>query len=316
MAYADGSFDRVAYYLELDHPTLGSQFAYVSMDAFTNQADQLGVPKAITNPANAIQQFLSNMNVISDVPGVVNGTGITTGNIEFWGTNYSPTNSLPVPGANGGTFDFGDQPTSGGHGSMQIHNYGAGQTIFAFNNWNSSTPALGIGNNPSGNPDWTFRNISNEYNVKNLWVLAEIAGAALTEVTPGSGGSIDFGLEVGANQPQTIPGAVVLQNTGVTNSLIDVSAYSITGADPGLFDVTGFTPTLLQAGFDDTAAFDVTFLGANQIGNYSALLTFLTSQGDVSYGLSAFVVPEPAGLVLLGLGTVLLLPLRRRRRRG
>ena len=33
---------------------------------------------------------------------------------------------------------------------MQIHNYGAGETVFAFNEWNRNlTSDLGIGNAPS-----------------------------------------------------------------------------------------------------------------------------------------------------------------------
>lgn len=40
---------------------------------------------------------------------------------------------------------------------MQIHNFGARQTIFAYNNFSAGGNAdIGIGNQPSGNPDWTF----------------------------------------------------------------------------------------------------------------------------------------------------------------
>ncbi|MFC1805580.1 PEP-CTERM sorting domain-containing protein [Planctomycetota bacterium] len=315
-AYVDGSFDRVAYYLELDSPAFGQQFAYVSTDAFTTQADRLGVPKS-----DLFQQFLSNMNVVSNVAGVVNGEGITTGNIEFWGTNYSGANGLPVPGASNTLHDFGDTPVSSGtYGSMQIHNHGAAQTIFAYNHWSGSPPDLGIGNDPNttrGNyrPDWTFAfqtsgHGANQYTVKNLWVLAHIAGAQLT-ATPPSGSLLDFGDGLDANTLFTLPGAVTLQNTGTTNSIIDILGYAVTGPDAGLFDVSNFTPALLQAGFSDTIQYDVDFLGST-MGAYSALLTFTTSEGNVTYGLAADVIPEPATLSLLGLGGLFLL--RRRKR--
>jgi hypothetical protein len=308
-AYPDGSFGRVAYYLELDHPTFGPQFVYVSMDPFAADADQLGVPKAITNTANAIEQLLGNMNVISDVTGVVNGTGIGTGNIEFWGTNYTGAANDGIGGA--GSYDFDDTPTPGGHGSMQIHNYGAGQTIFAYNNWNSGSPALGIGNSPSGNPDWTFNNISNNYTTKHLWVLAEIDGASLDT---NFGTEVDFGVELQPFETATI--AAELQNIGVTNSIIDVYNYSITGADPGFFALSGFAPTLLQAGWGDTMGFDVEFLGGLN-RSYSAQLTFTDHGGNTvaTYDLAAFVVPEPGTLLVWSLLATLGITLGWRRRR-
>ena len=59
----------------------------------------------------------------------------------------------------------GGSNTGAGHASMQIHNYGAGQTLFGYSAWGAvRTSELGIGNQPSGNPDWTFNtaNISSD----------------------------------------------------------------------------------------------------------------------------------------------------------
>ena len=309
--YPDSSFDRVAYYLELQHPTYGSQFVYVSVDPFTAQANQLGVPQGT---AYWFQQFLSNMNVISDVGSIVNGTGITTGNIEFWGYNYSAGNALPVPGASGSTYDFGDtRSTSGNYGSMQIHNYAAAQTLFAYNHWNTGTPCLGIGNNPvgGGNPDWTFNETANLYTVKNLWVLAHIAGALLQD-TPGTGSLLDFGHDLFPYTPVTLVGGVTLENIGTTNSIIDVTGYDITGPDAAYFDVTNFTLALLQADYADTVQYDVEFFGGG-LGRYSALLTFYTSEGNVTYDLSARAMPEPTTCVILLMGMA---ACARRRRRA
>lgn len=93
------------------------------------------------------------------------------------------------------TYDFGDggAGTSAGHGSMQIHNYGAAQTLFAYNAWGTSQgySALGIGNQPSGNPDWTFNtaNIAS-FVSRTLQVLVRQLSAnnlSATGVTDSSG---------------------------------------------------------------------------------------------------------------------------------
>ena len=58
---------------------------------------------------------------------------------------------------------------------MQIHS--GGQTLFAFNRWNSNDVAdLGIGNQPDvgqekWHPDWTFANNANKYTLKSMKIL-------------------------------------------------------------------------------------------------------------------------------------------------
>jgi len=176
-----GGIDRIAYYLELDSSAYGSQWIWVSVDAFTQDLTLIGVPGLSTGIL--WQQYLSNMNVQSNVGSIVTGTGITTGNIEFWPYNYQPDNDAGVPGASSTAFDFGDWNSSANtYGSMQIHNYGAGQTLFAFNAYNGYNGGeLGIGNQVggSGNPDWTFAGNAGSYTVRSLeiWVLP-------TEVVP------------------------------------------------------------------------------------------------------------------------------------
>lgn len=128
------------------------------------------------------------MTVISNVAGVATGTSITTGNIEFWPSDYNATNAANVPNASATAFDFGDggataTPGNNGHGSFQIHNYdidGAGpgtvgQTIMAISDWGGNTPAgnieIGIGNNLSGNPDYTLVDTGQNYTVRNVYVF-------------------------------------------------------------------------------------------------------------------------------------------------
>jgi sialate O-acetylesterase len=142
------------------------------MDAFTDALGKIGVPTAQSGAH--FQQNVANMNVYSNVKGVVNGTGLAGGNIEFWPNNYGPGNGANVPNASGQVWDFGDEPagTADGYGSMQVHNHDAKQTVFAVNHWKEGNRAdVGIGNQPTGNPDWTFAANAGSYQTKRLRVL-------------------------------------------------------------------------------------------------------------------------------------------------
>lgn len=177
--FGEQGFDRVAYLLELN-----GNWAYASFDAVTNAIGKIGIPTLTLWPA-AVQQKLTNLNVASNVAGIVTGTNLTGGNIEFWGGNYSAANALNITGASATFFDFGDTMTTGTYGSLQIHNAEAAQTIFAYNNWGAATGAndFGIGNNPAGgsptsvNPqlDWTFANNGASFTTRNLYVLVRPA---------------------------------------------------------------------------------------------------------------------------------------------
>ena len=172
--FALGSFDRIAYYMTLQAANGQLAYAYVSMDAFTNDASKIGVPTAASGAF--FQQDVSNMNVVSNVAGVVNGTGISTGSIEFWHTDYGTANSAGVIGANNNLYDFGDQPVNNNnYGSMQINNYGAAQTILAYNNFggDGGIGDVGFGNQIGGQPDWTFAHNADSFTIKNIDVLVE-----------------------------------------------------------------------------------------------------------------------------------------------
>ena len=170
-----GPFDRLAYFLELQKPHEPMQYVYVSMDALTKDLAKIGVPAYATK--TRLQQKVANMNVISNVVGVATGSALTGGNIEFWASSYGPVNSAKVPNASSSVWDFGDQPSppGDGYGCMQVHNYGAKQTIFALNNWKHGANAdLGIGNSAGKTRDWTFTGNAQTYTVKRLRILVRV----------------------------------------------------------------------------------------------------------------------------------------------
>jgi sialate O-acetylesterase len=114
------------------------------------------------------------MNIVSNVKGVRTGSGLGGGNVEFWPNNYGPANGAKVPNASSEVYDFGDDPAepADGYGSMQIHNHDAKQTIFAFNHWTAGDKAdVGIGNQATGNSDWTFAANAGSFPVRRLRVL-------------------------------------------------------------------------------------------------------------------------------------------------
>ena len=165
-------FDRIAYFLELQGANEKTEYLYVSMDAFTDALNKIGVP-TLASGAH-FQRNVADMDVFSNVKGIKTGTSLRGGNIEFWPNNYGAANSAKVPNASSQVYDFGDEPAdpANGYGSMQVHNHAAKQTLFALNHWSEASRAdVGIGNQSTGNPDWTFAGNAGAYKVKRLRVL-------------------------------------------------------------------------------------------------------------------------------------------------
>lgn len=167
-----GEFDRIGYLVELTTSGGEDQKLFVSMNAFTKDASKIAVPTVASGAK--FQQPIESLDVYSTVTGITPGTGISTGNIEFWPSNYGPQNEVGVSGASGRVFDFGDSPgpPNLGYGCMQIHNAAAKQTLLAINNWKAAASAdIGIGNSPGDNPDWTFSGSANSYSQKRLRIF-------------------------------------------------------------------------------------------------------------------------------------------------
>ena len=168
-----GAFTRVAYVLQLQQ---GESIRYVcaAMDAFTGDAKALGIPHAKSGIRH--QTKVANLTVRSNVDGIPALDNSDAGNIEFWGSNYGPPNTLGLPAANASKYDFDDQPADGvGYGSMQIHAWKNKVTLLAYNNFNGGSSCdIGIGNNTAGeHPDYTFMGNGGQYEVRRLTVLVK-----------------------------------------------------------------------------------------------------------------------------------------------
>jgi sialate O-acetylesterase len=165
------AFDRVGYLVELTTAGGEEKKVFVSMNAFTDDVKKIGIPTVASNAK--FQQPVASMDVFSNVSGITLGTKIETGNIEFWPNNYGMVNAAKVSGASDAIYDFGDEtaPPADGYGSMQVHNFAAGQTLFAINHWVVGAGAdIGIGNGPNAN-DWTFSANAATYSSKRLRVF-------------------------------------------------------------------------------------------------------------------------------------------------
>lgn len=167
-----GEFERVGYLVEL-RGDAGSQAVFVSMDAFTSNAKQIGIPTAESGAS--FQQTVSNLSIFGRGVSLASGEQFN-GSIEFWPNNYGPANTAKVPGATNNRYDTGDQKTVPkiGYGSMQVHNTTAKQTVFAINHWKAGSSAdIGIGNGTGEHSDWTFSGNAHTYQVKRLRVYVQ-----------------------------------------------------------------------------------------------------------------------------------------------
>jgi sialate O-acetylesterase len=168
-------FTKVAYMIELQKIGGEVQYAFASMDAFTDDVKKTGIPTAASG--SKFMEQVKNLTVRSNVEGVTACTDSDGGNIEFCPGNYSPPNAKNIPEANAQVFDFGDAASDKipGYGCMQVHNWKEKQTVFAINRWGSQgTVDIGIGNSPGPkSTDWTFTGNANDYILRHLTVLVK-----------------------------------------------------------------------------------------------------------------------------------------------
>lgn len=166
-----GSFDRIGYLLELQSEQYGDQKLFVAMDAFSQDASQIGIPTF--SKEISFRQAVRNVDVFTTVSGIPNGVNVGSGSVEFWPNNYAPANTAGVVGASSSRYDFGDEPSSltNGYGCMQVHLPERKITLFSINHWSEGASAdLGIGNSSGEHSDWTFAGNASVYREKRLRV--------------------------------------------------------------------------------------------------------------------------------------------------
>jgi lysophospholipase L1-like esterase len=223
-----GSFNRIAYYLELQKPGQALQYCWVSMDPFTTDASKIGVPCSSTGAVfqgDALNlRFVSNVFGSSQLPNLQGG-------VEFWPTDYIQDDANYWFWAASGTIcDSGDtRSATGNYGSMQIHAVGARMTLIAYNHWGNSGGGigdLGIGNNPgSVHKDWSFANNADGYSVKTLQVYVRKAQEyPLSLRAKRNAGGIDLSFAGIANGSYRVQRATDLSTSTVWTNLADISA--------------------------------------------------------------------------------------------
>ena len=124
--------------------------AKIEGDAVVLTSDQLKKPVA----------FRFAWHMLAE-PNLAGGTGLPVGAVRG-GEVPDFLNSLTIDET---------APPEDGYGSMQVHNFAAGQTLFAINHWVVGAGAdLGIGNGPNAT-DWTFSGNAAMYSSKRLRVF-------------------------------------------------------------------------------------------------------------------------------------------------
>ena len=176
VAAADGAgaVSRVGYLLELEGADGDTQFAYAEMDAFSADVRDLVLRGPDRMPD--VRAKVSGLKIRTN-SGAADAKDGASGFVEFYGSNYSPKKSDEPAGGDNGKYDWNDTPspasTEGpGYGCLQVHDLDAKRTVLAFNHFNASgTPCdVGIGNAPSGEPDWTFAKNAGLYKTRRLSV--------------------------------------------------------------------------------------------------------------------------------------------------
>jgi len=255
---ATAPFDRVAYYLEIRKTGESeSQWVWVSFNAHTQDRTKLGYPNR--NGATFMwQQKVYNMDVRSNVGAVTDATGVDTGNLEIWPSNYGTGLGIPDIGGSSTAFDFNDNgaSTSIGHGSFQIHNWGSQQVLFSISHCGGSANGLGLGigndpNPPSKTPtayDYTWTENASQFVIRNLYVFVRPAVApedighllADTDVNLAAGATLDLG---GATQ--TIHS---VSGTGTVSNGVLASGTVLSPAGDGTVGTLAFSGVTLVPG--------------------------------------------------------------------
>ena len=172
--FADKKLSRLSYLFVAKDKQGKTHFAEVSLDPFSRDLRQVALPGSKIRYNIALP--IKNIGIRTNVPNLIDGDQILSGNIEFYYTNYGPKNSKGIRNASDKVFDAGDQPATGasGYGCIQFHS-GRGEPIVCFNNFKGGKNAdFGFGICPEGqNSDWTFSRSAKNYASLRLYVFGE-----------------------------------------------------------------------------------------------------------------------------------------------
>jgi autotransporter-associated beta strand protein len=292
-----------------------TSFAEASFDAWSGMTlADLRIPDDAANRSLVQQRVVNNLTVTSNVTGapfaaVTTGSG-KTGFLEIWSYNYAPGTSgalasQPGGSGNGSVFDFDDTsaPNTNGHGSFQVHNITDRQTILAWNMHRNGGPAeIGFGNQPTGNPDWTFTSTyGNEVRSNTAqWKLQISVNTASPSLTINAGsGAVNISgatsnlssltVNNGSN-PSAINGAisgttsVTKAGTG-TLTLSGENTYTgTTTINAGTLSVTGTlsdsTAVIVASGATYNVAANDTIASLTGAGNVNLNTSFILTTGD------------------------------------
>ncbi len=293
-------FDRIAYYMELQVGAGPLTYVYASMNAFTSNINQIGIPNGQSGPAATRfkwQQIVANMNVFSNAPtsgagAITTGTGIATGNIEIWPSNYGGNNDITIPNA-AGSFDFGDggSNTNDGYGSFQIHNHDidgagpgtSGQVLMAYNNWRNGTQGdLGIGTRTTGEPDYTFANNLPTYAVKRMAILVRETTPRLIQTNnsliKNGSGTLTLVATNTYNGVTTVAGGNLVVNGSIATSVATVQ----TGATLSGSGTTGVTTVNAGATHAPGNPLQLQTVTGNYVENGALQIQIATPAGNVA----------------------------------
>ena len=327
---ASAPFDRVAYFYELRKiGETTSTWVWVSFTAHTQDRTKLGYPNR-NGATFKWQQKVYNMDVRSNSTNVNEVTGANTGNLEIWPSNYGTGTTLGDIGGNANVFDFDDNgaDTSLGHGSFQIHNWGAGQVLFSLAHCGSSGNNLGFGIGNDPNPpvgkttayDYTWTENAGLFDIRNLYVFVRPAAnpadvgnlLADAEVHLAAGATLNLG---GATQAvHSVTGAGTVSN-GVlaAGTVLSPAGDGVVGtlalSGVGLASGTRYHADLGDL-LDVTGPLDVSGLTVS-INNPAALersqtYTLISTTGGIT-GTATLDTVLPSGWKLLRRGNDLLL---------
>lgn len=181
--FARFDFARAAFLVEVA-TAAGTRWVWTSMDAYTDDAAKLG--PASLRRQNEFVTYVGHLLVAAGatgaetVPDVVQGA-FAGGNLEMVWSGYTQGNASAVVGADGSVYDCGDSCKTGlavNWGCFSVNDYLHGRTAFNISHFGTGNKlSWGLGNQPTGNPDWTINDNAADFTSRRLWVLVRETGA-------------------------------------------------------------------------------------------------------------------------------------------